>query len=209
MNPSETVTVTYPGQTPAGCAVPRVPDLQISKVASVSTVAPGQSFGYDITVKNVSTLGVAYPVTLNDPIPANLKVTGITTATSGFPHWQDCAVTGTDADGYGGTLNCTLSASLGVSATAPAITLDVQVRSTTPAGDLSNTATTCWKNPSNSADPEKCAYATAIVTVVIAPPLPNTGVAAAQMSWLGLILLFGGALFLLAGRNWRRNPRRH
>ena len=88
-------------------------------------------------------------MTLSDPIPANLKVTGITTAATGFPHWQNCAVTGTDADGFGGTLDCDLSAALGVSASAPVITLAVTVRSSTPSGTITNTATTCWDNPSD------------------------------------------------------------
>ena len=55
MNPAETVTVDYPGVTPAGCAVPREPNLEITKTASVSSVMPGQTFNYDINVKNVST----------------------------------------------------------------------------------------------------------------------------------------------------------
>ena len=55
MNPQETVTVDYPGITPAGCEVPREPNLEITKTASVSSVMPGQTFQYDINVKNVST----------------------------------------------------------------------------------------------------------------------------------------------------------
>ena len=105
--------MVYPGQTPNGCAVPREPDLQITKTASVSTAVAGQTFDYDINVRNASTLGVAYPVTLSDPIPASLKVTGITIQGTGLPHWENCAITGSDANGYGGTLNCALSGGLG------------------------------------------------------------------------------------------------
>jgi large repetitive protein len=174
-------------------------------------VMPGQAFSYDINVKNVSTLGVAYPVTLSDPIPANIKVTGITTASSGFPHWQQCAVTGTDADGYGGTLNCELSAALGVSAAAPVISLAVTVSPNASGGTITNVATATWKNPSIPSEPAKHVSAQAVVTVTTVPPttLPNTGVAATQMGWLALLLLLGGGLLVMTGTVWRRKPRRH
>jgi uncharacterized repeat protein (TIGR01451 family) len=211
MNPSETVTVQYPGVTPAGCAVPREPDLHIAKTASVTSVPEGGTFSYDINVNNVSTLGVAYPVTLSDPIPSTLKVTGITTASTGFPHWQNCAVTGTDSNGFGGTLNCDLSAALGVSAAAPVITLTVTVASPVSGDTISNTATTCWMNPSIPTEAQKCANSTVVVTVTHAPvtTLPNTGVAATQMGWLALVLLLGGGLLVTTGTVWRRRPRRH
>ena len=209
MNPSETVTVVYPGQTPAGCAVPREPDLQITKTASVSTAAPGQAFDYDINVKNASTLGVAYPVTLSDPIPASLKVTGITIEATGLPHWQNCAISGSDAGGFGGTLNCQLSGALGVSASAPQVTLSVVVASPVSTSSIANTATTCWQNPSLPAEAQKCASDSVVVTVPQAPPLPNTGVPAAQMGWLALLLLFGGGVMLTGERVWRRRTRLH
>ncbi|WP_368259250.1 hypothetical protein, partial [Blautia wexlerae] len=123
MNPQAVATVDYPAVTPAGCAVPRDPDLHVVKTADRSTIKPGEAFSYAIDVRNDSTLGVAYPVTLSDPIPPQVKVTAIDTAESGFPHWQDCAIVGSDADGYGGTLTCDLSAALGVSSSAPPITL--------------------------------------------------------------------------------------
>ena len=169
------------------------------------------SFTYNINMRNTSTLGVAYPVTLSDPIPANLNVTGITTAATGFPHWQNCAVNGTDADGFGGTLDCDLSAALGVSASAPAITLEVTVRSSTPNGTITNKATICWDNPSIPLEAQKCAEGSVPLTVTGTPSsaLPNTGVAATQMGWLALLLLLGGGLLLTTKTIWRRKPRRH
>ncbi len=209
MNPSVTATVTYPGQTPAGCAVPREPDLQITKTASVSTAAPGQAFDYTIDVRNVSTLGVAYPVTLSDPIPASVKVTGITIEATGLPHWQNCAITGSDAAGFGGTLNCELSGALGVSASAPQVTLSV-VAASALTGSISNTATTCWLNPSLPAQAQQCASDTVVVSVPAPPPpLPNTGVPAAQMGLMALLLMLGGGLLLTGERVWRRRTRRH
>jgi len=220
INPEATATVDYPDVTPAGCTVPREPNLATTKTASVSSVQAGGSFTYNINVRNTSTLGVAYPVTLSDPIPANLKVTGITTAATGFPHWQNCAVTGTDADGFGGTLDCDLSAALGVSASAPAITLEVTVRSSTPNGTITNKATTCWDNPSIPLEAQKCAEGSVPLTVTgtpssalpntdVAATLPNTGVAATQMGWLALLLLLGGGLLLTTKTIRRRKPRRH
>ena len=220
INPAATATVQYPDATPAGCAVPREPSLQTAKTAGVTSVPAGGSFTYDVNARNISTLGVAYPVTLSDPIPANLKVTGITTAATGFPHWQNCAVTGADADGFGGTLNCDLSAALGVSAPAPVITLAVTARSSTPSGTVTNTETTCWDNPSIPSDAQKCTEGSVAVTVVGTPattPVPTTapstlattGVAATRMGWLALLLLLGGGLVLTTGTIWRRKPRRH
>ena len=220
ISPEATATVDYPGVTPAGCTVPREPNLEITKTASVSAVQAGGSFTYNINMRNTSTLGVAYPVTLSDPIPANLNVTGITTAATGFPHWQNCAVNGTDADGFGGTLDCDLSAALGVSASAPAITLEVTVRSSTPNGTITNKATTCWDNPSIPLEAQKCAEGLVPLTVTgtpssalpntdVAATLPNTGVAATQMGWLALLLLLGGGLLLTTKTIWRRKPRRH
>ena len=70
INPTAVVGVLYPDVTPAGCAVRRDPALSISKTASGTSITPGSTFTYGITVTNTSTLGVAYPVTLSDPIPA-------------------------------------------------------------------------------------------------------------------------------------------
>ena len=42
INPQATATVDYPGVTPAGCAVPREPNLEITKTASVSSVQAGR-----------------------------------------------------------------------------------------------------------------------------------------------------------------------
>ena len=106
---------------------------------------------------------MAYPVTLSDPIPASLKVTGIGIEATPLPHWEDCAITGTDANGFGGTLNCQLSGALGLSASAPQLTLTVVVAST-PGSSISNTATTCWHNPSLPAEAQKCASDTVVVS---------------------------------------------
>ena len=169
MNPEDVVSTIYPDISPAGCAVPRNPNLTITKTASTSTLNPGDAFSYGISVANTSTLGVAYPVTLSDPIPATIAVTGITTSTTAFPRWQDCTVTGTDSAGFGGTLTCQLFGALWVSSTAPLVTLTARLSSSAPAGDITNTATTCWKNPSAPTQAQKCASDSVVVTVTSTP----------------------------------------
>ena len=210
MNPQDVVETVYPDISPAGCAVPRKPELTIAKTASVSTVSPGTAFSYGISVANTSALGVAYPVTLSDPIPATIAVHTITTSTTASPRWENCAVTGADGAGFGGMLNCTLSGALGVSATAPLVTLAVTVSNSAPAGNIVNTATTCWLNPSDATQPQQCASSSVTVTVTSMPlpppPLPNTGVPATQLAITGLLLLLGGGLMLTLGMGRRRRP---
>ena len=103
-----------------------------------------------------------------------------------------------------------LSGALGLSASAPQVTLTVVVAST-PTSSISNTATTCWHNPSLPAEAQKCASDTVVVTVPQSPPpppLPNTGVPAAQMGLLALLLMLGGGLVLTGERVWRRRSHR-
>ncbi len=213
INPSATVTVTYPGVSPAGCAVPRIPNLVITKDANVTTVVGGQTFAYSINVANTVLDAAAYPVTLSDPIPADIAVTGITTSTTAFPKWVDCAVTGTDAGGYGGTLNCHLDGVLGPHASAPLVELAALVRTTAPAGDITNTAQVCWNNPDAATNPApdametKCASDNAVVTVPGAPPLAYTGLDAGGLIWAALLLLVGGGVFLALGKRRPHLPR--
>lgn len=172
MNPSDTVPAQYPDVTPQGCAVPRDPSLSILKTASATTVNAGDPFNYSIAVSNTSTLGVAYPVRLSDPISPVLQITSIATSTTDFPRWVNCAVTGVDADGFGGTLNCELNGALGVSSAAPVITLTAVTRPTAASGTVVNTATVCWLNPSDPAQAQRCAASSVPVDIVAAAVLP-------------------------------------
>ncbi|MFH8249120.1 hypothetical protein ACH3VR_01975 [Microbacterium sp. B2969] len=192
-----------------------VPDLRIAATAGVTSVAPGTSFDYELDVENVSTLGAAGTVTLSDAIPSTLKVTSVITADTGSPHWQNCAVAGAAASGFGGVLTCELSGDLGAAASAPAITLAVTVASTATGESIGNTATVCWLNPADPAAAQQCADSTAVVTVVPGPStppavddgsLPPTGASAAQSAWLVLLALAGGAL-IATGAVLRRSRR--
>jgi large repetitive protein len=180
--PPVAVVPPVPGPPPA-------PDLHIAMTASVTSVPESGSFRYDIAVTNVSTLGVAYPVTLSDPIPSTLKVPG---SRRRVP-----------APRTGRTARSAVS--------APVIGLAATVASPVSGQTISNTATTCWLNPSNSADAQRCAASTVVVTVTHAPTtiLPVTGVAVTEMAGLALVLLLGGGLLVTTGTFWPRRPRRH
>ncbi|TGO04929.1 LPXTG cell wall anchor domain-containing protein [Serinibacter arcticus] len=204
VNPQVVLTATYP-QVPA-CPMDQHPAIALTKTASVEQVAPGGSFNYAIDVSN-SGLGAATPLVLSDPIPASLKVTGITTSTEGFPAWHDCTVTGKNAAGYGGTLTCSLFGPLVGGASAPTVTVAVTVDPRATGTSIVNTATATWTN----ADvPSEHGTATGSDTVTLthgAVPasrpgrhLPSTGAPgldAALLAAAGLLLL-GGVLV------WRR-----
>jgi uncharacterized repeat protein (TIGR01451 family)/LPXTG-motif cell wall-anchored protein len=219
INPETTVATQYPGVTPAGCAVPRTPELQILKTVSTETVQGGSQFTYAINVSNTSALGTAYPVTLTDPISPDIAVTAITTSVTASPKWNDCAVTGADSNGYGGVLNCNLSGFLVPGAAAPEIVLNATVLPGTTVSEIPNTAEVCWQNPSETGSPRACATSTVVVHIppstVVPPPssvppvppvpgaspvLPNTGVDAAGMGWVALMLLISGGALVFFGR---------
>lgn len=229
MNPSDVVTVTYPAVTPAGCEVARVPDLRLTKVASVERTTPGASFTFTIALSNVSELGAAYPVHLSDPVPSDLRVTGISTSTTAFPRWQDCAVTEADADGYGGTLSCDLFGALGPGAAAPDVVVAVIVDPSSPARHVVNTATVTWRSTTPADSEEHTVRASDDVDVVVTPPPPpptptdaptptepvppveppqpplaHTGADVTHLGAAALALVLGGGLTLLAAAVVRR-----
>ncbi|MEJ3403575.1 VWA domain-containing protein [Rathayibacter sp. YIM 133350] len=167
INPTQTVLAVYPQALPA-CAVERDHGVAIEKTASVDRVDVGDDFDYTLAVSNVGD-GVAWPVRVNDTIPADLRVDGIAygaapvidnplfdpdqpagpgnepTIPSPSTWNNSCAVTGADGDGYGGTLNCQLQGVLGPRIPqAPDIILHVHVKPTTTATSLVNTAEVCW-----------------------------------------------------------------
>ncbi|MEN0086011.1 MAG: DUF5979 domain-containing protein [Leifsonia sp.] len=193
VNPTETYTVVYPPAVTA-CAVARVAQLGIVKTASTPLTHPGGSFGYTLQVDDLG-LGAADPVTLTDPIPADLRVDSIATDATAFPRWQGCAVTGADGDGFGGTLTCTLLGPLSASApSAPDVNLKVTVRSGTTASSISNTASVCSRHQGDAAAVTACADATAVVYLSVAALLAATGLDLYAAGGLALALLASGAL---------------
>ena len=107
INPTAVVDVLYPDVTPAGCAVPRDPALSISKTASGTSITPGQHVHLRDHGDEHLDARRRLPGDAVGPDPrVTCRITGIATSDSAFPRWINCAVTGTDGDGYGGTLNC-------------------------------------------------------------------------------------------------------
>src|SRR5690606_23798228 len=74
VNPSATVHVDYPEATP-DCTVTRTPELEITKTASDERAEPGDAFSYRLEVTSTG-YGATDDVTVSDPVPASLKVTG-------------------------------------------------------------------------------------------------------------------------------------
>nr|WP_249776529.1 DUF5979 domain-containing protein [Leifsonia sp. C5G2] len=193
VNPTETYTVVYPPAATA-CAVARVAKVGIVKTASTPLTHPGGTFGYTLQVDDLG-LGAADPVTLTDPIPADLRVDSIATDTTAFPRWQDCAVVGSDGDGFGGTLTCTLFGPLSASApSAPEVNVRVTVRTGTAASSISNTASVCSRHQGDAAAVTECAQATAVVYLSVATLLAATGLDLSAAGGLALALLASGAL---------------
>ncbi|RDV46928.1 hypothetical protein DOE76_02555, partial [Leifsonia sp. ku-ls] len=193
VNPTETYTVVYPPAATA-CAAARVASLGIVKTASTSLTHPGGSFTYTLQVNDLG-LGAAEQVTLSDPIPADLRVDAITTDSTAFPRWQDCAVAGADGDGYGGTLTCTLFGPLSASApSAPDVTVGVTVRTGTTAQSISNTASVCSRHQGDAAAVTACADATAVVYLSLTALLAATGLDLYAAGGVALVLLASGAL---------------
>ncbi|WP_162564221.1 MULTISPECIES: VWA domain-containing protein [Microbacterium] len=195
INPSQTVLAVYPQALPT-CAIDRPPLLDIEKTASTTSAKPGSSFEYTLQVTSTGE-GAAEPVTLFDEIPDDLRVDAITTAPApAFPRWENCAVTGADSAGFGGSLRCDLLGVLGPNITAaPPVTLDVTLRSTTRATSIVNTGEVCYEDADGVVDGVFCAEDN--VTVTVPQPLPATGSTGGDWLWLGVGLIVLGGLSLL------------
>ncbi|WP_022888262.1 DUF11 domain-containing protein [Agromyces italicus] len=227
VNPSESVLAVYPQATPA-CEVVRDPAVDIVKTASVEQAKPGDAFEYTLSVSN-SGLGAIANMELFDEIPADLKVTGITTDEApAFPRWDDCEVTGADSDGYGGLLHCVLNGMIGGTVPdAPDVVLSVVLDPASKVDRVENTGEVCWNDPDDApvepqAEPGAVAPASAIdpelpvlcddstVTVeVVKPPAPgiaSTGFAGAPFLWGAAGLLLIGALLVSVTIVRRRRP---
>lgn len=204
INPSETVTVQYPPASPV-CVLPRDPHVQITKTASVTQAKPGDSFNYSLSVANLD-LGAAFPLTVTDQIPAQLKVNSITTDQNVFPRFADCAVTDKDANGYGGKLTCNLNGALRYQETAPLITLNVTLGSLVPGGTLWNTGQVCYQHSDDPSLGIACDQnAVSIKVAGQTNTLPRTGTDIAGLGVLGIgMAIAGGFLLTRLNRRLRR-----
>jgi uncharacterized repeat protein (TIGR01451 family) len=156
INPSTTVSVTYPpatvacGEAPAG----RDTHMWLTKTASRGYIEPGGKFDYTIKAGNEGP-GSAENVTLVDDVPGELQVLRITPAVPTDPKapaWAGCAVVNKDADGYGGQVNCALDRPLAAGETVPDVVLGVKLNPKTTSGTIVNVVTlTAQESPSDPA----------------------------------------------------------
>ena len=105
-----------------------VPDLAIGKTHTPD-LAPGQPSTYTVTVGNVGEGPTSGPVTVTDTIEAGMTLNGPATGTG----WS-CSTSGA-------TITCTSSDVLAAGSDYPPISIPVLVGTSTPPGQLSNTAT--------------------------------------------------------------------
>ncbi|GAA1777473.1 DUF11 domain-containing protein [Agromyces lapidis] len=227
VNPSQSILAVYPQATPA-CEVVRDPSVDIVKTASVEEVKPGGAFDYTLSVTN-SGLGAIENMELFDEIPADLKVTEITTDEApAFPRWEDCEVTGAGSDGYGGLLHCVLNGMIGgTQPDAPDVVLSVVLDPAAKVDRIENTGEVCWNDPDDApvepqAEPGTVAAAAVLdpelpilcddstVTVRVpqppAPGIASTGFAGAPLLWGAAGLLLIGALLVSVTIVRRRRP---
>ncbi|MEJ2696930.1 MAG: DUF11 domain-containing protein [Candidatus Sulfobium sp.] len=138
-----TTTVTAPPP-------PQV-DLSVEKTDNPDPVTAGDNLTYTVTVTNNSTVNSATGVTLTDSLPPR------TTYISATPSQGSCSETG-------GIVTCNLGGlATGASAT---VTIVVNVKASTPAGTISNTATVTG----DQQDPNLTNNSTTEETTVVSNP---------------------------------------
>jgi len=206
IDPTASFDTAYP-LTGVGCDYDRTATLDIDKTASVATANRAQNFGYTLSVANVA-YGATDDVTVTDPIPAALRVIDVVPAASTdptIPDWNACTVSGQDADGYGGIVECTLNGWLGYGQTAPDIVVNVAFNPDAGMGRLSNVAMVTWTDPDVSDPPVQTSDDPADVFVVYsaAELLALTGLSSAAGLWWALALVLAGLGALLFGRKRR------
>ncbi|MFB9309223.1 putative repeat protein (TIGR01451 family) [Agromyces hippuratus] len=220
INPSQSVLAVYPQATPA-CAVTREAGPLIEKTSSVTSVMPGGTFDYTLSITNPG-LGATKAMELFDEIPADLKVNSITTPPApAFPRWDDCEVTGEDSAGYGGTLHCILNGQIGgTRPDAPDVVLSVTLNPKSTSSSIVNTGEICWNDlPDDQTAPaadgaipldpaEQILCDDSSVTVHVPQPgaaIASTGFAGAPFIWIaaGMLLVGGMAVAYVVIRRRR------
>jgi uncharacterized repeat protein (TIGR01451 family) len=186
------------------------PVLTVNKDAVPTTVERGSAIVYTINVESLS-YGATNDVTLIDPIPSVLRVTGIVVETStdpSVPDWATCGVAGADAEGYGGTLTCVLGGTLERGRTTPNILVTAIVRPTTSPGPVLNIAEVRWTDPFGGVAGTFSAVDDATIGVTFtSAELAATGLLA--LWWriaLALALMALGGLFVGYSRRLRSGP---
>jgi len=206
INPSTVVPITYPPASPSCAETPG--DLQsrlwMSKTASTTSLAPGDTFGYTMEIGNDGRGGVT-GVILVDDVPDVLRLISVTPsapAKAGDPEWVDCVISDVLPDGYGGVITCELDRALGFGERTPDVLLDVQLSPTARNGAVVNTAkVTAFELPTLGVPGGGTELATLALqdsAIVMTTRLANTGSSPLLAAQLALALLVvGGTLAAL------------
>ncbi|WP_169580740.1 SpaA isopeptide-forming pilin-related protein [Microbacterium thalassium] len=219
VNPTLVFEADYPPATPE-CFSARHTELEIEKTASAAQVDRGGSFTYDIAVENISEDSAAESVVVTDVIPADIRITDVSWPGEGddavFPNWESCEVTGQDAAGFGGTLECVLFGPLQPQGTdegatsAPTITLAATTDATSTVTTIENIAVVDYHTFGDPDDTGRDVDdATVTLPTVILPeepeePLPPTGGGNPwPLALLGFLALLAGATTLVVVRRRR------
>jgi uncharacterized repeat protein (TIGR01451 family)/fimbrial isopeptide formation D2 family protein len=207
INPEASVHADYPPVT-VDCEAVRDPVLDIDKTANGTFFNRSQIVEYTLVATNTA-YGATDDVVLRDPVPADLKVESVTPELSTDPtiaDWQECSVSGQDAGGYGGTVECVLDGWLGYGQTAPAVMVEASFKPGTGLGSLTNVATVFWTDPDEVDGEQYSADNPATVTVILsaAELLALTGLESFGVLWIAVALLAGGGILILIDRRRRR-----
>lgn len=203
INPEASISTDYPEGTPA-CAEVREPVLDINKVASGDQFHRGETVQYSLDVVNIS-YGATNDVVVTDPLHRNLRVLSVNTATPAeatIPAWHECTVTGADASGYGGTVECVLNGWLGYGQAAPTITVEAAFREDAELGTITNVATVVWSDPDNPEDEPSSSDGNAEINLALSAQelLALTGFGSPLMLVWALVLMLLGATVLFVIR---------
>jgi hypothetical protein len=208
INPTSAVHSDYPPATP-DCEVARNAVMDIDKSVDGLVYNRAQVVRYTLSASNVA-YGATNDVVLRDPVPSALKVLTVEPAAStdpAIPNWQDCTVTGQDAEGYGGTVECVLDGWIGYGQTAPDVVLTASFKPGTPLGTLTNIATVLWTDPDDTSGDVLEDDNDADLTLVLsaAELLALTGVEAMGVLWVALAFFAVGGVLVLVSRKRRES----
>jgi predicted RNA-binding protein with TRAM domain len=102
-----TAAAQLPTETPTPTATPTLPDLEVTKTDSADPVVTGETFDYEVEVRNIGDAGAQF-VRMVDTVPGNFTIIGYSTTRG------TCVLVGSPT---GGTIDCDLG-SLGTGAAA-------------------------------------------------------------------------------------------
>lgn len=163
---------TWDATTTNATATVRVvePGLTIAKSVNDTTVEPGQTFGYTLTVRNngrtTASLSPAYNYTVTDTVPTGVVVDPATISGGG-------TITGADANGSGGTITWgPIAGPLAVSAST-SFTYSAKLAPSSTLTSATRTNTARVTHYESLASGGRTSYAPVAATRVVTPQFPH------------------------------------